>query len=159
MVRKEMQNPNPTRHLQPRLHLHTRPDSEPTEPIRHSGPYAFGLPWNWKREGLNGKCGGHVLRPAGGDLSGGYEHETHLAAGVEELQRTIVVCENGAVRVVDGDVLGEGEANGGVVDGEGGDLDGVDGEIGVLWLENGEVDNEGYNDYKNQENGGDYAWG
>lgn len=54
--------------------------------------------------------------------------------------------ENGAVGVVDGDVLGEGEGDGGVGDGEGGELDGVDGEVWVLGFEEGEVDDEGYDD-------------
>lgn len=142
-----MQNPNPARHLKPRLHLHARPHPEPAEPIRHGGgAHALGLAWNREREGADGECGGHVLCFSSGDLSGGYEHEAHLVAGVEELQRAVVVGENGAVGVVDGDVLGEGEGDGGVGDGEGGELDGVDGEVWVLGFEEGEVDDEGYDD-------------
>lgn len=147
-----MQDPNPARHLEPRLHLHTRPDPEPIH--RHRGPHA---PGNRKREGLDGKCGGHVLRPAGGDLSGGYEHEADLVSGVEELEGAVVVGEDGAVGVFDGGVLGVGEGDGGVVEGEGGELDGVDGEVGVLRLEKGEVDDRGDDEQEDQENGRQYT--
>lgn len=62
--------------------------------------------------------------------------------------------EDGAVGVVDGDVLREREADGGVGEGECGELDGVDGEAGILGLEDGEVDDGGDDDDENQENGG-----
>jgi len=52
------------------------------------------------------------------------------------------VGEGGAVRVPDGGVLGEREVDGAVSDGERGELDGVDGDLGVLGFEHSVVHNE-----------------
>ncbi|KAG6397131.1 hypothetical protein SASPL_143295 [Salvia splendens] len=116
-----MQDPNPARHLQRGLHLH-------------------GLRLLLHRERLDGEGGSHVLRLPGGDVAGGDEQEAHLAACVEELDGAVVVGEGGAVGVGDGDVLEEGEADGGVGGGEGRESDGVDGEGGGLGFEDCEVD-------------------
>lgn len=159
VVREQVQDPDPARHLQRGLHLHTRPDPKSAQPVRHRRPHALRLRRRRERERLHGEGGGHVLSPAGGDFAGGDEHEADLAAGVEQLEGAVVVGEDGAVRVVDGDVLGEGEADGGVVDGEGRELDGVDGEVGVLGLEDGEVDDAGDDDEEDEEDGGDDAGG
>lgn len=117
MMRKDMQNPNPTRHLQPRLHLHRRPHPESVQPVGHRRPHILRL-GHRHRKRLDGEGRRHVLGPAGADLAGGDEHEPYLAAGVEELESAVVVGEDGAVRVCDGDVLGEGEVNGGVGEGK-----------------------------------------
>lgn len=45
------------------------------------------------------------------------------------------MCENAAVRVVDGDVVGDGEGDGGVGGGERWKLDGGDGDSGGFGLE------------------------
>lgn len=121
--------------------MHPQPVLEPdTVTVTHRGTH------NGHRrrqgKGLDGEGGRHVLSPAGVDLAGGDEHETDLGAGVEELEGAVEVGENGAVRVPDGGVLGEGEVDGAVDDGERGELDGADGDFGVLWFENGEVDDE-----------------
>lgn len=50
--------------------------------------------------------------------------------------------ESGAVRVSNGDVLRECEVSSVVGDGEGRELDGVDEDLGVFWLEDGEVNDE-----------------
>lgn len=50
--------------------------------------------------------------------------------------------EDFSVGVTDGDVLGEGEVDGAVGDGEGGKLNGVDGDLGVVGFEDGEVDDK-----------------
>ncbi|XP_070667404.1 uncharacterized protein [Malus domestica] len=65
------------------------------------------------RERLGGEGGGHELGLTHFDLAGAYEHEPDLAAGVDKLESAVVVAESGAIRVVDGDVLGEGEVDGG----------------------------------------------
>lgn len=65
--------------------------------------------------------------------------------------------ESSAVRVSNGGVLREGEVDGAVNDGEGGELDGVDGDLGVLWFENGVVDYEDDDDDENQEDCGYYT--
>lgn len=67
------------------------------------------------------------------------------------------MSENDAVGVADGDVLGEGEPDGGVSGGEGGDLDGVDGEIWLFGFDDCEVDNEDYYDEEDQEDCGESA--
>jgi len=58
------------------------------------------------------------------------------------------VGEGGAVRVPDGGVLREREVDGAVNDGERGELDGVDGDLGILGFEHGEVHNEDDDDDK-----------
>lgn len=68
--------------------------------------------------------------------------ERCIAVGVGELKRTVIVSESFTVRVGDGDELEECEVNGGVGDGEGGELDGVDGDLGSLWFEDEKVDDE-----------------
>lgn len=65
--------------------------------------------------------------------------------------------ESSAVRVSNGGVLREGEVDGAVNDGEGGELDGVDGDLGVLWFENCVVDYEDDDDDENQEDCGYYT--
>nr|GMD99726.1 UDP-glucose 4-epimerase GEPI48-like [Ipomoea batatas] len=132
VVGKKVEHPDPTRHFQSRLDLQLGPDPEPAESISNRGANGERLPSSGKRERLNGKRGGHILGLAGADLSGGDEHEADLGAGVEELKGAVVVGEDGAVRVLDGDVLGEGEIDGGIGGGESGELDGVDGDEG-LW--------------------------
>lgn len=59
-----------------------------------------------------------MLSAAGADLAGGDEDDADLGAGVEELERAVVVSEIVAVRVSDGDELEESEVEGGVGDGE-----------------------------------------
>lgn len=59
--------------------------------------------------------------------------------------------EGGSVRVSNGDVLGEGEVNGAVRDGEGGELDGVDADLGVFGFEDREVDDEDDDHHEDQE--------
>lgn len=156
MMTEEMQHPNPARHLYPGLDLHRGPDSKPTKPISDSRPHIERLV-DGQREGLHGEGSSHVLALARGDLSGGDEHEAHLTSAVEELEGAVVVGKDGPVGVEDGDVLREGEVNGAVSHGEGGQLDGVDCEVNVLGLEDGEVNNEDDYDNENQENGCHYA--
>lgn len=91
---------------------------------------------------MNGESGGHVLSPPGLNFTGGYKHEPDLVTRVKELNGAVVVRESGAVRVSNGDVLREGEVGGVVGDGEGRELDGVDGDLGVFWFEDGEVNDE-----------------
>lgn len=93
------------------------------------------------------------------NLSGRYEHEPDLVAGVDELEGAIVVAKRCSIWVPDGNVLREGEVGGAVGYGEGGELDGVDCDLGLLRLEDGEVDYEGDDDHENQEDGGHYAGG
>lgn len=160
MVRKEMQKPNPPRHLHSRLDLHRGSHSEPTQPVSDDRSDVLRRRRRCRRgqrERLDGEGGGHVLDPAGVDLAGGDEHEADLAAGVEELERAVVVGELGAVGVLDGDVLGEGEVDGVVGDGEGGELDGVDGDLGVGGLEDGEEDDEDDDGDEDEEDCGDDA--
>lgn len=65
--------------------------------------------------------------------------------------------ESSTVRVSNGGVLREGEVDGAVNDGEGGELDGVDGDLGVLWFENSVVYYEDDDDDENQEDCGYYT--
>ena len=133
MVSEKVQDPNPTGQLHPRLDLHCRADSEPAAgELGPHGSDGFGghrgeglLGYHGsdslgsrQGEGLDGEGGGHVLGLAGVDLAGGDEHEADLGAGVEELESTVVVGEDGAVGVSDGCVLGEGKGGGAVGDGE-----------------------------------------
>lgn len=53
------------------------------------------------------------------------------------------------VRVLNGDVLREGEVNGTVRGGERGELDGVDGDNGRFWFEKSEVKDEDDNEDEN----------
>ncbi|KAK3003397.1 hypothetical protein RJ639_019392, partial [Escallonia herrerae] len=158
MVGKEVQHPDPARHVHPRLDLHGGSDPSPAKPVGHSRPHILRL---GDREGerLDGERGGHVLGPAGVDLSGWDEHEAHLAAGVQQLQRAVVVGEHGPVGVLDGGVLGEGEVHGAVGDGEGGELDGRYGDLGVLRFEQGEKYDDDHNHHEDQEDGGYNARG
>ncbi|CAN6713249.1 unnamed protein product [Malus baccata var. baccata] len=153
MVGEKVHDANPPRHLQPRLNLHCGPAgsgagaAQPAEPISESGPHwVLDHPGNpigiGDRERLDGEVGGHELGLTRFDLAGGYEHEPDLAAGVEELEGAVVVVEGCPVGIADGDVLGEGEADGGVLGGEGRELDGGDGDFGVFGFEDGEVDDE-----------------
>lgn len=161
-----MQNPHSTGHLHPRFYLQSWSDPVGISGSPQPGWYRpcksgclcgrGGCP---KREGLNGEGGSHVLGLTGLDLAGGNEHETHLAAGVKELDGAVVVRENSSVGVVDGDVLRESEADGVVGDGEGGKLDGGDRNLGVFGFKDGEVYYEDNDEEKDQENGGDYARG
>ena len=105
-----------------------------------------------------GRC--HVLGPARGDFSGGDEHESDLVSGVEELEGAVEVGELAAVRVADGGVEGEGEADGGGgVGGERkcGELDGGDGDLGVFGFEEREVDDEEDYEEEDYEDCGYYA--
>ncbi|KAK2966526.1 hypothetical protein RJ640_019055, partial [Escallonia rubra] len=158
MVGKEVQHPDPARHVHPRLDLHGGSDPSPAKPVGHSRPHILRL-GDRHREGLDGERGRHVLGPAGVDLSGGDEHEAHLAAGVQQLQRAVVVGEHGPVGVLDGGVLGEGEVHGAVGDGEGGELDCRHGDLGVLRLEQGEEHDEDHNHHEDQEDRGHNARG
>lgn len=160
VVREEMQNPHPPRHLHPRLDLHRGPHPKPVRAVRENNRAHIlrRRPRRVQRKGLDGEGGGHVLGPAGPDLPGRDEHEAHLAAGVQQLERAVVVGEGGPVGVLDGDVLGEGEVDGGAVgDGEGGELDGVDGDLGLGGLEDGEEHDEDHNDDEDEEDRGDDA--
>ena len=168
VVSENVHDPNPTRHLQLGLYLHRGPSTssaaEPTEPIPELGrahqtldrPGSSNIRIR-NREGLDGESGGHVLGLTRFDLAGGYEHEPYLVTGVEQLERAVVVDKRGSIGVPDGDELGEGEVNGGVEDGEGGELDGADGDFGVFGFEDGEVNDEGDDDNEDKEDGGDYA--
>lgn len=170
VVSEKVHDPNPTRHLQPGLYLHRGPSTssaaEPTEPIPELGrahrnrtldrPGCSHIRIR-NREGLDGESGGHELGLTRFDLAGGYEHEPDLVTGVEQLERAVVVAKRGPVGVPNGDELGEGEVNGGVEDGEGGELDGADGDFGVLGFEDGEVNDEGDDDDEDKEDCGDYA--
>jgi len=73
---------------------------------------------------------------------------------VEKLERAVVVREGATVRVADGGVLREGEVDGAVSGGEGRDLDGADGDFGVLRLEQREVKEEHHDEEEDEENGG-----
>ena len=52
------------------------------------------------------------------------------------------MSKGSSVRVSNGDVLRESEVNGAVRDGEGRELNGVNGDFGVFRFENGEIDDE-----------------
>lgn len=65
--------------------------------------------------------------------------------------------ENGAVRVSNGDVLREGEVSRVVRDGERRELDGVNGDLGVFWFKDGEVNDKEDDEQEEQEDGGDGA--
>lgn len=108
---------------------------------------------------MNGESGGHAFGTAGVDVAGGDEHEADLVAGVEKLKRAIVVGEEGSVGILDEGVLGEGETDGAVRDGEGGKVDGADGDFGVVRLEHSEVNKEDDDEKENQEDGGDETRG
>lgn len=145
---EEVQHFDTPRHLQLGLDFHSGLNPKPIVEAHsvavgqcgaHPGRHREG-------EGLDGEGGCHVLRPASVDLAGGDEHEADLAAGVDELEGAVVVRECGAVRVSNGGVLGESEVDGAVSDGEGGELDGVDGDFGVLGFEDGVVYNEDNDD-------------
>lgn len=151
MVSEEVQNPNPTGHLHLRFDLQRRADSVPVHSLRDGGDRSRQGEW------LDRESGGHVLRLAGVDFAGGNEHESNLRAGVEELERAVVVRERGFVRVSDGDVLRESEIDGAVGDGERRQLDGGDGDLRILRLEDGEEDDEDDDDDEYQENRGDYT--
>ncbi|KAK4260633.1 hypothetical protein QN277_003725 [Acacia crassicarpa] len=150
---EQVQYFDPTRHLHPGLDLHGGSDPYFTEPTGGGG----GGVGQGKR--LNGESGGHAFGTSGVDVAGGYKHETDLAAGVEKLKRAIIVREEGSVGVSDGGVLGEGETDGAVRDGEGGKLDSADGDLGVLRLEDCEVNDENGDKKENQEDGGDETRG
>lgn len=69
------------------------------------------------------------------------------------------MSEGGFVWVPNGDVLGESEVNGGGVvrDGEGREVDGVNGDFGVVGFEDSEVNDEDDDDNEDEEDCGDYA--
>lgn len=88
-----------------------------------------------------------MLRPTTVDLAGWNKHYTHRLAGVTELKRAVVVSELIAIWVRNGDVLEESEVNAAVSNGEGGELNGVDGDFGSFGFEKEEVDdNNAYNE-------------
>lgn len=147
-----MQDPDPPLHPHPRVDLQARRG----RPDTGSDGDRIGV---GVAEGLDGEGGGHVLRAAAGDLSGGDEHEADLVAGVGELEGAVVVGEFVAVRVSDGDELGEGEVDGAVRDGEGGELEGVNGDLGFFGFEEGEEDDEDDDGDEDEEDGGDDAGG
>lgn len=156
MVSEEVHDPNPTRHLQLRLNLHrgSAGATQPTVPVPERGPQrVLDQPDSTirivNRERLNCKSGGHELGLTRFDLAGGYEHEPDLGSGVKKLKATVEVAESCPVRVPNADVLGKGEVDGGVLDGEGRELDGADGDFGVFGLEDGEVDYEDDDDDEN----------
>ena len=62
--------------------------------------------------------------------------------------------KHGPVRVLDRDVLGEGEVDGAVREGEGGELDGFNGDSGVLGLEYGEEHDKDHDHHEDQEDRG-----
>lgn len=94
---------------------------------------------------------------AAADLAGGDDDDADLAAGVDELEGAVVVGEGVAVRVGDGDELEEGEVEGAVGDGELGELDGGDGDLGVLGFEEDEEDGGGDEEEEEEEDCGEYA--
>lgn len=59
------------------------------------------------------------------------------------------MAEDGAVGILDRDVLGEGEIDGAVRDGEGGKLDSVNGDFWIFGFEDGEENYE--YDYDNED--------
>ena len=136
---EEVQHFDTPRHLQLGLDFHSGLNPKPIVEAHsvavgqcgaHPGRHREG-------EGLDGEGGCHVLRPASVDLAGGDEHEADLAAGVDEPEGAVVVGERGTVRVSNGGGLGGSEVDGAVSDGEGGDLDGVDRDFGVLGFKDG----------------------
>lgn len=137
-----MQHPHSPRHRQPRLHLHGG-----------GGPHPINAAED--RERVDGESGGHILSSAGVDVTGGDEHEADLPAGVDELEGAVVVGEGGTVRVSDGGVLGEGEVDGAVREGEGREADGGDGDVRVVRFEESKVKDEKDDNNENQEGCGD----
>lgn len=93
-----------------------------------------------------------TVNPAGWN-----KNESDGAAGVGELEGAVVVSEGVAVGVSDGDELEEGEVDGAVADGEGRELDGVDGDFGGFGLEYEEVDDNDDGDDEEEEDSGDYT--
>lgn len=87
------------------------------------------------------------------DLPGRYEHEPDLRSGVKELNSAVVVRKSGSVRVFNGDVLRECEADGVVADGKRRELDGINVNLRVFRFKNGEINNENNYYKKDQENG------
>lgn len=67
--------------------------------------------------------------------------------------------EGVAVRVSDGDELGEGEVDGAVRGGVGGEVEGVNGDLGLFGLEDCEEDDEDDDGNEDEEDGGDDAGG
>lgn len=86
-----------------------------------------------------------MLRPSPVNPPRRNENETNRRVTVRELERAVVVSEGVAVRVSDGDELEEGEVDGVVLEGKGGELDGVDGYFGGFGFEEDEID-DGYSD-------------
>ncbi|KAK2987840.1 hypothetical protein RJ640_010622 [Escallonia rubra] len=87
-------------------------------------------------------------------------HEADWGVGVGELEGAVVVGEGVAVGVGDGDVLEEGEVHDAVGDGEGRELDDVDGDLRVFRFEEKEVINDDDSDsQEEQEDRGHYARG
>lgn len=145
-----MEHFDPTRHFQPRLHFHIRPDPKPSQPIRHRRPtHTLRLSTQRQRKRLHRKRSSHILGPTRINFPGGYEHEPDLVTRIEQLKRTIIVNKFIVVRVLNGDVLREGEVNGTVRGGERGELDGVDGDNGRFWFEKSEVKDEDDNEDEN----------
>lgn len=64
------------------------------------------------------------------------------------MEGTVIVREGNSIRVLDRNVLGEGEVDGVVGDGEGRELNSVDGDFGVFRFENCEEDDEDYDNKK-----------
>ncbi|RXH83025.1 hypothetical protein DVH24_003523 [Malus domestica] len=92
---------------------------QPTQPISESGArWVLDHPRSsigiGDRERLGSEGDGHELGLTCFDLTGGYEHEPNLAAGVDNLESAVLVAEGGAIRVVDRDVLGEGDSESGL---------------------------------------------
>lgn len=112
---EHVQHLDPTHHLHPGFHLHGRSNPHSVEAIGHGGAQARR---RRQGKGLNGESGGHVFGASGVDVAGGNEHESDLIAGVEKLERAIVVGEEGSVGISDGGVLSEGEIDGAVGNGE-----------------------------------------
>ncbi|KAK2987547.1 hypothetical protein RJ640_021601 [Escallonia rubra] len=87
------------------------------------------------------------------------EDEADWGVRVGELEGAVVVGKGVAVGVGDGDVLEEGEVHGVVGDGEGWELDGVDGDLGVFRFEEKEVNDDDSGRQEEQEDRGHYARG
>lgn len=104
------QNPNPS------LHPHPRRDHR--DPSFRQG------------ERVHGKAGRHVHSMSAGDFPGGDVHEADLSAGVENLERTIVVGKSGVVGVPHGRVLRVVEARRAVDGRKPLELDGGDVDLG-----------------------------
>ncbi|EYU32248.1 hypothetical protein MIMGU_mgv1a014392mg [Erythranthe guttata] len=156
-VHEHLQHPNPPHQLHPRLYLHRVRRRHAAD--GRSVIYAADRGSLRRRQGvlLQIELRGHFLPGAASDSPGGDEDGPDRFAGVDQLQRAVVVRELVAVRVRHGDVLEELEVDGAVCDGECRELDGVDGDYRRFGLEEEEVDGDCGDGDGEQEHGGHHA--